>query len=200
MIETFIGFLETLTSSPWFLPALFAIALLDAVFPVVPSETAVIMGGVAAGFGELPLWSVAAVAAMGAICGDVLAYQLGTSFGTLLQKRASPRWLERVDWARAALRRRAGTFLVAARFVPGGRSAITITSGITRYPRVRFVSFIALAGLIWGSYGALLGYFFGRRFQDNHTLAFLLAFATAIAMVVVVEGIRWWKGRRQTTI
>jgi membrane protein DedA with SNARE-associated domain len=199
VIETLIAFLESLTTTPWFLAALFAVALLDAVFPVVPSETAVIMGGVAAGFGDLPLGAVIAVAALGAISGDVLAYQVGTSFGSMLRRRGSDRWLARVDWAREALRRRAGSFLVAARFVPGGRSAVTITSGITRYPRFRFITFITIAGIIWATYASLLGYFFGRRFQDNHTLAFLLAFATAIGIVVLVEGQRWWRDRQAGT-
>ena len=53
MLGDFIGLLEGLTGSPWFLPLVFIIALADAVFPVVPSETAVIVGGVAAGFGQI---------------------------------------------------------------------------------------------------------------------------------------------------
>lgn len=200
MIETVIGALESLSNSPWFLVLVFGVALLDAVIPVVPSETAVIVGGVAAGFGDLPLLAVIAAAAAGAISGDLLAYQLGTSFGSMLQRRASKTWLRRIDWAKEALQRRAGSFLVAARFVPGGRSAITITSGITRYPRLRFVGFIALAGIVWASYATLLGFFFGRRFQDDHTLAFLSAFGTAMAVVVGAEAVRWWRGRTKATI
>lgn len=200
VIEWAIGSLESLTASPWFLAALFAVAFLDAVLPVIPSETAVIIGGVAAGFGDLPFLAVAAVGAAGAIGGDVTAYQLGTSFGEVLDRRAGPRWIRRIGWARDALARRAGTFLVAARFIPGGRSAITITSGITRYPRLRFVGFITLAGLLWATFATSLGFFFGRRFQDDHTLAFLTAFGTAVAIVVTVELIRFGLRRRPTTI
>ena len=46
---------------------------------------------------------------------------------------------------------------------------------------------MALAGLLWAAYGALLGYFFGERFQDNHTAAFLLAFGAPLAVALVIE-------------
>ena len=199
MLADFIGLLEGLTASPWFLPLVFVIALADAVFPLVPSETAVIVGGVAAGFGQINVWSVILAAALGAIAGDSLAYQLGQRTGDFLRRRSPDRALRRFGWAQRALKNRAGLFIVSARFIPGGRTAVTFASGVTRLRLSRFTGFVVLAGFVWGSYATLLGFVFGRRFQEDHTQAFLFAFGSALVLVALAELIRWLLSRRQGT-
>jgi len=52
------GWLDDVSSNWWFYLVIFIIALLDSVVPVVPSETTVIIGGIAAGQGDLVLWLV----------------------------------------------------------------------------------------------------------------------------------------------
>jgi membrane-associated protein len=197
VLGDFIGLLEGLTGSPWFLPLVFIIASADAVFPVVPSETAVIVGGVAAGFGRIGLWSVILAAALGAVAGDSLAYELGQRAGEVWRRRSPGRSLRRFAWAQRALRDRAGLLIVTARFIPGGRTAITFASGVTRLPRSRFTALVVLAGFLWATYAALLGFVFGRRFQEDHTRAFLWAFASALALVALAELVRWILNRRQ---
>ena len=49
----------------WFLLIIFVVAFLDSVIPIVPSETMVIIGGVAAGQGEQSLWLVIVAGATG---------------------------------------------------------------------------------------------------------------------------------------
>lgn len=197
MLADFIGLLEGLTASPWFLPVVFLIALADAIFPLVPSETAVIVGGVAAGFGQIDVWSVILAAALGAIAGDSIAYQLGQRTGDFLRRRSPDRSLRRFGWAQKALQNRAGLFIVSARFIPGGRTAVTFASGVTRLRLSRFTGYVVLAGIVWAAYGTLLGFVFGRRFQEDHTQAFLFAFGSALILVALAELIRWILSRRQ---
>ena len=59
--------------------------------------------------------------------------------------------------------------LVTARFIPGGRTTLTLASGLTHQPRNWFAGWIAVAAILWATYGALLGYFGGKAFEDNHT-------------------------------
>jgi membrane-associated protein len=56
---------------------IFALAALDVVFPVLPSESAVILGGVLAWQGRLGVVPLVLAAAAGAIAGDHLSYGLG---------------------------------------------------------------------------------------------------------------------------
>ena len=47
--------------------------------------------------------------------------------------------------------------------------------------------------MIWASYAALLGYIGGKSFEDNHTLAFVVAWCgvtTAVSISLLIEPIR----------
>jgi len=191
--------LDELSANWWFLLIIFGIALLDSVIPVVPSETTVIIGGVAAGQGNQSIALVILAGASGAFLGDNLAYTIGDKF-----KGSVNRWAERkpsrrtrLDGAARQIRKRGGMLLITARFIPGGRTLLTISSGVTEQPRRWFAGWIAVATLIWASYAGLLGFFFGQAFEDDHTLAFWLAFATALAITGLIELVRWLRERRK---
>lgn len=173
----------------WFLLIIFGVAYFDSVVPIVPSESMVIIGGVAAGQGEQSWALVIIAAAVGAFLGDNSAYVLGYRMRGFIVRHAArhPRRQRQLDWASEQIRFRGGMLLITARFIPGGRTALTVSSGITHQPRRWFVSWIALAVTIWAGYATLLGYFGGRAFRDDHTKAFLVAFGAALAMTVLLE-------------
>ena len=181
----------------WFLGIIAVIALLDSVVPIVPSETLVIIGGVAAGQGEQQLLLVIAAGAIGAFLGDNTAYLIGDQLSDFIQRQADrrPKWQTRLEWSGEQIRVRGGLLLITARFIPGGRTALTVSSGITRQPRRWFVGWISVAVVIWATYAALLGYIGGKAFEDNHTLAFVVAFSAALGMTVLIEAVRHLRAR-----
>lgn len=202
MLEGFgdlINALEDLSTSPWFYLVVIVIAYLDSMIPIVPSETMVILGGVAAGMGGLLLPAVIACAAVGAFLGDTSAYLLGRYFGPTIERRflSRPKSQARLAWANHQLEVRGGMLLVTARFIPGGRTVVTFSSGLTRQPFKRFLGFIAFAAVVWACYAALLGYVGGKAFADNHTVAFLVAFGCALGVTALIELVRWLRHRRQ---
>ena len=105
--------------------------------PIVPSETTVIIGGVAAGVGDQNLLAVIACGAVGAFLGDNTAYLIGSRMSGWIQRQAAkkPKRQLRLDWAAEQIRVRGGLLLITARFIPGGRTALTLSSGITHQPR-----------------------------------------------------------------
>lgn len=185
-------------SSNWyFLAIIFGVAFFDSIVPVVPSETMVIIGGVAAGRGDQWLLAVIAAGAVGAFLGDNTAYLLGARMSGFIERRAStrPKLQRRLYWASEQIRVRGGLLLITARFIPGGRTALTVTSGITAQPHRWFMGWVALAVVIWATYAGLLGYIGGQAFQDNHTMAFLVAFGAALAMTGIIELVRHLRHR-----
>jgi membrane protein DedA with SNARE-associated domain len=109
---------------------------------------------------------------------------------------ARPKRQARLDWAEDQIHKRGGLLLITARFVPGGRTALTISSGVTRQPRRWFMGWIAIAVVIWASYAALLGFIGGKSFQDSHTKAFAVAFSGAIAATLLIEVVRHFWSKR----
>ena len=181
----------------WFLIAIFVIAFLDSVIPVVPSETCVIIGGVAAAQGAYPLLAVIACAAAGAFLGDNLAYLIGRRAAGWFERRADrkPQFGARLVWATRQIEQRGGLLLITGRFIPGGRTVLTLACGITRQRRAWFAAWIAVAVVIWATYAALLGYIGGKTFEDNHTAAFVVAFAGALSVTVIIEVVRHFRNR-----
>ena len=189
-------------SNWWFLGLIAVIALLDSVFPIVPSETAVILGGVACSTGAAPyaLWAVIACAAAGAFMGDHVTYGIGRKFSHWFARRAEARdkTRRRLEWARRQIATRGGPLLITARFIPGGRTVLTLTSGITRQRLFWFMRWIAVAAVLWASFSAGLAYAVGKPFEDNHRAAFWVAFGTAIAVNVIIEVIRHVRNRDES--
>jgi membrane-associated protein len=175
------------------------IAALDAVIPLVPSETAVISAGVLAGAGDLQIGFVIAAGAAGAYAGDSSAYWLGRRFGDRLERRLfrSAKAVRRRKWAERTLQRHGGPLIFGARFVPGGRTATTLTAGLVRMRWPRFASYAGAAGVAWAAYAALLGYLGGRAFEGNPLWGLLLGFGVAAAVYVAVEAGRRLRGARR---
>jgi len=189
--------LDEFSSNWWFLLVIFGVALLDSVIPIVPGETTVIAGGVAAGAGNQSLALVILAGASGAFIGDNIAYTIGRRFRPRVERWAARKEQRavRLDNAGRQIRKRGGLLLITARFIPGGRTVLTLSSGLTDQPRAWFMAWVAVAGVIWATYAATLGYFFGQAFEDDHAIAFWLAFGTALSITAMVELIRWARDR-----
>ena len=159
----------------WFLGVVFGIALLDSVIPIVYS-----------------LWMVIVAGALGAFIGDNVAYSLGRAFAGPIERRAArkPKFGVRLAWAEDQIRARGGLLLITARFIPGGRTLLTLSCGITRQRRAWFMGWVGVAVIIWASYAAGLAYVVGKPFEDNHTAAFWTAFGTALGVNVIIELVR----------
>jgi membrane-associated protein len=187
---------EYVSGSPWSYAFLFGVAALDVIFPFVPSETSVILGGVLAATGDLMLAGVILCAAAGAILGDNTAYGIGKTVGhRLVERFFRGERRKRVDWAERQVEERGGYLIVVGRFIPGGRTAVTLACGLLEMRWRRFIAFDVFAGLAWASYAALLGYVGGRTFEKNPLYGFLIAFAVALAITGAVEVYRWRRKR-----
>ena len=188
-------------ASGWAYGIIFVLAVLDAILPVVPSETVVITAGVVASTGSLVLPLVILAAACGAFAGDNLAYWIGRRFGG----RAADRFLRgekgkrSILWAETQLNERGGELIAVARFIPGGRTAVTLSAGLVQYPWRRFAVFDAIASVIWGAYASLLGYFGGRTFEGAAWKGLVLALGIAFGLAGMIEVVRWFLKRRSRT-
>lgn len=186
-------------ASGWAYGIVFLFAFLDVLVPVVPSEASVITAGVVAAAGALYLPLIIVAAACGAFLGDNTAYLVGRRFGT----RATKRFLrggkaqKTLDWAERQLTQRGGELILGARFIPGGRTAVTLAAGTLAFPWRRFAVFDAIAALIWALYASLLGYFGGRAFENAAWKGLLVALGIAFAVAVGVEIVRWYLRRRR---
>lgn len=186
-------------ASLWAYGVVMLLALLDALVPVVPSEATVITAGVVAANGKLSLPLVMLAAAGGAWAGDNLAYFLGYRFGDAAKARffKGEKAQTRLLWTERQLDERGGELIIVGRFIPGGRTAVALGAGLTRYYWPKFAVFDLIAAVIWASYAAGLGFIGGKAFEDAPWKGLVLAFTLATAVGASVEGARWVRKRRR---
>jgi membrane-associated protein len=189
---------DALSGSNWSYVIVFAIAALDAFFPVVPSETVAITAGVLASAGDMGVLPSILAAATGAFLGDNISFGIGHFLGEHTVKRwfSGEKAQRRLTWAERQLEERGAYIITVARFIPGGRTATTFSAGYVEFPWRRFLMFDAIACAIWGSYTVLLGYFGGEQFEEAPWKGLLLAFAIALVVTGLIEAVRYLRHRR----
>ena len=149
--------------TPWtaLILGLVPIVAADSFFPSVPAEMAVATGGSLAAEGHVGLFTVILLSSLGSWIGDAALY--------LLMKHSLSPLVDRWRWGRRfhTITRESidelGRFgalvtVVAARFLPGGRLASSVTAGISQMPLRRYLVSDALGGLLWSCWMAGIGF------------------------------------------
>lgn len=192
------GLLEQVLSTPaWLvllvvfaLPALESSAFLGFVFP---GETALLLGGVAAGQGHVPLPAVVVAGVGGAVLGDAVGYLVGRRWGrSLLESRLGRRVTDdrHREQAERALLRRGGWAVFLGRFTVALRVMVPGLAGMARMPYRRFLLANVTGGALWGTTMAVAGYLAGNSWHIvAHRVSSAGAALTA-AMVVLLVGRR----------
>jgi membrane protein DedA with SNARE-associated domain len=146
-------------------PALEASAFLGFLFP---GEIAVLLGGVLASQGRVPLVSVIVAAVAGAIIGDSIGYFVGRRWGHQLLRgigRHIPFLGHRIDEhlvsAKAYVKRRGGAAIFLGRFTAALRVMVPGLAGMAKMPYGEFALYNIAGAVLWGTGFVLLGYFAG---------------------------------------
>jgi membrane-associated protein len=197
MSEAITELVEGAMGSPWVYLAICAFAAIDGFFPAVPSESLVVSAGVFAATGEPNVFAVIGVAAAGAFAGDHISYLIGRTAGGRLLERAKPgsRKAAALERGGRLLDERGGTILIVCRYIPGARTAITLTAGAVRYPLRTFSTFDGIAALSWGAYSAMIGYVGGAAFEEEPLKGLALGLGLALTVTLLVEVVRHLRRR-----
>jgi membrane-associated protein len=157
---------------------------------VVPGEAGMVVAGAAASRADVPLPTMIAAAAAGAILGDSVSYLIGRRWGLALIRKWAPirRHLEpRVERAQAYFADHGGAAVFLGRFVGVVRGVVPVVAGTARMPYRRFLPWNVFASLVWTSAVISAGYLLGRNVEAVVSRASLVVTAAVLAVVVT-----WW--------
>jgi membrane-associated protein len=152
------------------LPALEASTLLGI---VVPGELVLVLGGVLAHQGRVPLWAAVAAGAAGAAVGDSLGYAVGRRVGERLLARVPRRLVQpsQVERATALLRRLGGRAVFVGRFTAALRALVPGLAGTARMPYRTFLAWNLAGGVLWATGFVLLGFAAGPAWRTAERVA-----------------------------
>lgn len=174
----------------WTYPLIYAVCLGDSILPILPSETVVVTAGVLAGSGRLNPVLIVLCGAAGAFSGDSLSYAIGRRWGPAATRRflRGDKGKRSLDWARRMIESRGVLIVAVARFIPGGRTATTLTAGTLRMPYLsRFAVGAGIGAVVWAVYNTVIGLVGGSTFKDQPWKGLLLAFGIVVAVTGLIE-------------
>ncbi len=165
------------------LPAMEASAFVGFIFP---GELAVLLGGVLASQGRVPLVAIIAAAIMGAIVGDTIGYWVGRRFGERILRHTVGRLVKahHLERAEAYLRRLGGKAVFFGRFTAALRVLVPGLAGMSRMPYRTFLAYNVAGAVVWAAAFAVLGYVAGVAWQYVARIASLISlFAFALVLL-----------------
>lgn len=188
---------------------------LDAMFPAVPSDLAVVSAGALAATGHLGLgWSAAAVI-VGAMAGDHVVYSVGRHWlpGMLERSRLGRRVHQNVVYTHTRLLSVGTVALALGRFVPFGRTATAATAGLVGVPPRHYLWVSLLGSTTWAAWMVGLGYVAGQAAGGPLWRQIVIATAVGLAAGFLLAGVQralsrrrprhsaraWHRPRRSTT-
>ncbi len=180
-------------------PAVLLLVLLESLGVPLPGEIALVTAAAYASLGNISIYAVIGLAAVGAIVGGVLGYWIGLRGGLpLLVHYGSYIGVKKahIDRAHAFFERNGAKTILFGRFIALLRTWAAIIAGTARMSFKQFVTYNTLGSILWAIVFGWLGYYFGR---DLPLLESYISHASRVLVIAVAVGILAffvWKRRR----
>ncbi len=184
----------------------FGLALLmflENIFPPIPSELIMPLGGFAASQGKLSLPLVILAGTIGSVVGQLPLYYLGHFLGKARLMRLADKygkWLTvsgaDIDKASKWFAKRGSRAVLIGRLVPGVRSLISIPAGICGMSLPKFLLFSTLGMGVWASALAFAGQLLGQNYEKVEK--YMGPISKIVLALIVVAFIVWvWRRKHR---
>src|SRR5262245_60097823 len=186
----------------WAYALVFLVAALEAsafIGLVVPGETLTVSSGFLASAGVLNLAPTIVAAALGAIVGDSIGYEMGRRLGRAWLMRHGPRFgfsQSRLGRIEALFGQYGGLMIFLARFIGFLRAFAPFLAGAADMPYRKFLFFNFAGAWAWACTFVLVGYFLGESWWIAERWVGRVGLIAAA--VVVAAGLFWLRRLRRT--
>ncbi|WP_435417607.1 DedA family protein [Parerythrobacter aurantius] len=182
---------------------IFVLMALENIFPPVPSEVIMGIGGILVARGEMQFWPLLLIATVGTTAGNYFWYWLGNRFGYRRLQPFVDRWgrwltLEWEDIERAILffNKWGDWVIFLLRFSPLLRTIISLPAGLAHMRLSRFLFFTFAGSLIWNAALIAGGQLLSRWLeQSQDVLGWIIIALTIVAVLAYVWRVATWKPR-----
>nr|WP_250890600.1 DedA family protein [Sphingobium nicotianae] len=174
--------------------------VLENVFPPLPSELIMGIGGIRVGQGRMEMIPLLVAGTIGTTIGNFFWYLIGLKLGF---ERLKPlidrhgRWLtmrwRNVEWLDRCFERHGDKIVFLFRFMPAFRTIVSLPAGLFRMGYIRFTLWTMGGALIWNILLVAGGYYLGARFEriDDWLGPITNVCIAAIAVGYVWRLVRW---------
>lgn len=155
---------------------IFILMVIENVFPPIPSEVIMGLGGVAVARGSMSFWPLLAVGTAGSTLGNYVWFLAGDKWGYARLRPFVDRWgrwltleWQDIENATAFFRRHGQWIVFVLRFSPFLRTLISLPAGLTHMKHWRFLLFTFAGAAVWNA-ALIKGGQFLARFLESSAL------------------------------
>lgn len=176
---------------------------LENVFPPIPSELIMGLGGIAVARGSMEFWPLLFVGTLGSTLGNYVWFLAGDKLG---YRRLQPlvdrwgRWLtmewEDVEKATRFFRSHGQWIVFAMRFSPFLRTMISLPAGLAHMRHGRFLAFTFAGAAVWNALLIAGGHWLNAYLAETRQwLGWIIAGSLVLALAAYVWRVITWKPR-----
>lgn len=176
---------------------------IENVFPPIPSEVIMGLGGIAVARGSMEFWPLLLVGTVGSTLGNYVWFLVGDKFG---YHRLQPivdrwgRWLtlewEDIEKASRFFRRHGQWVVFVMRFSPLLRTMISLPAGLSHMRHAKFLVFTFFGAMVWNAALIQGGRWLSGYFAEaQHWLNVIIVASIALGVVAYLWRVFTWKPR-----
>jgi membrane protein DedA with SNARE-associated domain len=153
-------------------PAIFLAMFIETIFPPIPSELVMPLGGYvayASGQGYIGLFTMILAGSLGSTLGAIIIYLIALYGGRQLVLKYGNRLgvdKKKLDIADVWFKKYGTLAVFFGRMAPGVRELISIPAGIARMEFVKFSIFTFAGSFVWSAFLGSVGYFLAEAWRD----------------------------------
>lgn len=175
----------------WVLLVVFLVAFAESlvfVGTLVPAGIVMFTAGALIGAGALNVWLTLSIAALGAVAGDGLSYEVGRTYYERLRTwQFVKRRAVMINSGEQFVQRHGGKSILFARFFAPVRAVVPVIAGIAHMPRIKFYAVNIGSALAWSPAHILPGAIFGASIQLAEAVSGRLA-----VILIMMAGLVWF--------
>lgn len=178
---------------------------LENVFPPIPSELIMGVGGMAVARGTMAFWPLLLAGSVGSTLGNYIWFLVGDRWG---YRRLQPlierwgRWLtvewEDVERAGRFFRKHGQWLVFALRFSPFLRTMISLPAGLAHMKHGKFLAFTFAGTMVWNVLLIKGGHWLARYMAEaQHWLNWGIGITIVVTLAAYIWRVATWKPRRR---
>jgi membrane-associated protein len=181
---------------------LFAIVFCETglvVFPFLPGDTLLFIGGAFCATGAMDIWILMALLVAAAVSGNTVNYWIGSAIGHKVFTH-DYRWLDQdaLKKTHAFYEKHGGKTIILSRFVPVVRTFAPFVAGVSDMTHTNFQLFNFAGALLWVVALVASGYFFGNIPVIRDHLTTIVLLGVGAAVVPIALGGLWKFSRKMS--
>ena len=185
--------------------AIILLIAVENIFPPIPSEVILTLGGFLVSGTKLTLIGVILTSTLGSIIGAIILFSISRNLSLpRLEKLLETKLFKLLGFKKDDAQKAIDWFdkhgisaIFYGRCIPVVRSLISIPAGIAHVGWTKFLVLTTLGSLVWNSVLVGLGHYMGKNWQvvvrifDDYTIVIIIL----LLILFIYFGIKWYKSR-----